>query len=76
MVLKKIPFHKLWWITSIISTLRRLRQEDFKFEVSLSSTVRPYLNNIKYDSFSIVYMSLVREEDFHVDVVCHLEISV
>jgi hypothetical protein len=32
-----------WWCTPIILALRRLRQEDYKFEDSLSSIVRPCL---------------------------------
>jgi hypothetical protein len=32
-----------WWLTPVISVLRRLRQEDHKFSANLDYTVRPRL---------------------------------
>jgi hypothetical protein len=32
---------QVWWLKPVISALRRLRQEDHKFEVSLGYTARP-----------------------------------
>jgi hypothetical protein len=34
----------VWWQTLVISTLRRLRQENYKFKASLGFILRPYLN--------------------------------
>jgi hypothetical protein len=37
----------LWWYTSIISALKRVRQEDLKFEASLEYIARPCLKKPK-----------------------------
>jgi hypothetical protein len=34
---KILEFGRAWWYTSIIPTVRRLRQEDCEFEISLSN---------------------------------------
>jgi hypothetical protein len=31
----------VWWYTPVIIALRRLRQEDYKFEASMGNTARP-----------------------------------
>jgi hypothetical protein len=37
----------VWWFTPIISELRRLKQEAYKFNASLGYMVSPCLNKIK-----------------------------
>jgi hypothetical protein len=37
----------VWWLTSVIPTLGRLRQKHHEDEVSLRYTVRPYLKKKK-----------------------------
>jgi ubiquinone/menaquinone biosynthesis C-methylase UbiE len=39
-----MDFSWAWWCMSIIPTLGRLRQEDYKFKAGLGYIVRPFLN--------------------------------
>jgi hypothetical protein len=44
-VTNKCPCGQPWWFMPVIPALRRLRQGDSKFEVSLGYTVRSCLKN-------------------------------
>jgi hypothetical protein len=42
----RLPYiHELWWCMPVISALRRLRQEDYKFEDSPCCIARASLKN-------------------------------
>jgi hypothetical protein len=42
-VKNQVLLSKVWWYTPTIPALKRLRQEDYKFEVNLSYGVIPHL---------------------------------